>query len=81
MSQHIPVRQVPRIPLLSRAIPLDEYETVLHLLSDLGLNDGRAQETGAAESCLPGFEREEQPFSRVPEVMGRLAPARVFRDY
>jgi putative pyruvate formate lyase activating enzyme len=52
--------------LLSRTISVAEYETVLQLLSDLGLENGWIQEMGASENYLPDFEREGHPFSPAP---------------
>jgi putative pyruvate formate lyase activating enzyme len=63
MSQYVPMHKAPRIPLLSRKITLAEYEAVLKLLSDLGIENGWVQEMGAAEQYLPDFEREGYPFS------------------
>jgi putative pyruvate formate lyase activating enzyme len=81
MSQYIPVHRAPRIPLLSRTISLDEYEAVIQLLSDLGLENGWIQEIGTAENYLPDFEREGHPFSPVPERTEGLIPTKVFRDH
>jgi putative pyruvate formate lyase activating enzyme len=81
MSQFIPVHRAPRIPLLSQTISLDEYETVLQLLSDLGLENGWIQEMGAVENYLPDFEREGHPFSPVPERTEELISTKVFRDH
>jgi putative pyruvate formate lyase activating enzyme len=67
MSQYLPLHQAQRIPLLSRTISTDEYERVLQLLSDIGLENGWIQEMGAAENYLPDFEREGHPFSSTPE--------------
>ncbi len=72
MSQYMPVHRAQRISLLSRTITPDEYETVLQLLSDLGLENGWVQEMGAAENYLPDFEREGHPFS--PERTEKLLP-------
>jgi len=63
MSQYKPVHRALRIPLLSRTITVDEHETVLRLLGDLGIENGWVQEMGAAEEYLPDFEREGHPFS------------------
>ena len=41
----------------------DEHETVLKLITDLGIENGWVQEMGAAEEYLPDFEREGHPFS------------------
>ena len=63
MSQYLPLHRAPRIPLLSRPISVAEYETVVQLLNNLGLENGWVQEMGAAENYLPDFEREGHPFS------------------
>jgi putative pyruvate formate lyase activating enzyme len=63
MSQYMPVHRASRIPLLSRKITTDEHETVLQLLTELGIENGWTQEMGAAEEYLPDFEREGHPFS------------------
>jgi putative pyruvate formate lyase activating enzyme len=62
MSQYMPVHRASRIPLLSRTITIDERETVLKLVSDLGIENGWVQEMAAAEEYLPDFEREGHPF-------------------
>ena len=67
MSQYLPLHRAQRIPLLSRTISTAEYETVLQLLSDIGLENGWVQEMGASENYLPDFEREGHPFSLPPE--------------
>jgi len=63
MSQYLPLHKAQRIPLLSRKISPAEYETVLQLLHDTGLENGWVQEMGASENYVPDFEREGQPFS------------------
>jgi len=63
MSQYMPVHRASRIPLLSRKITIDEHETVLKLVSDLGIENGWVQEMAAAEEYLPDFKREGHPFS------------------
>ena len=63
MSQYLPLHKAQRMPLLSRKISPAEYETVLRLLSDAGLENGWIQEMGAADSYVPDFEREGHPFS------------------
>jgi putative pyruvate formate lyase activating enzyme len=81
MSQYIPVHRALRIPLLSRTISVDEYETVLQLLTDLGIENGWVQEMGAAGEYLPDFEREGHPFLPASERTEELIPAKVFRDH
>lgn len=63
MSQYLPLHRAKGIMLLSRTTSLAEYERVLELVYDLGLENGWLQETGAAENYLPDFEREGHPFS------------------
>jgi putative pyruvate formate lyase activating enzyme len=63
MSQYMPMQRASGVPLLSRKITIDEHETVLKLIADLGIENGWVQEMGAAEEYLPDFEREGQPFS------------------
>jgi len=67
MSQYLPRHRAQRIPLLSRTISTAEYEAVLQLLSELGLENGWVQEMGAQENYVPDFEREGHPFSSAPE--------------
>jgi putative pyruvate formate lyase activating enzyme len=67
MSQYMPVHRAPRLPLLARTISSDEYETVINLLFDLGLENGWIQEMGAAENYLPDFERDGHPFSIISD--------------
>jgi putative pyruvate formate lyase activating enzyme len=63
MSQYSPQHRAQRIPLLARTISVSEYQAVLGLLDELGLENGWVQEMGATENYLPDFEREGHPFS------------------
>ena len=63
MSQYKPLHKAMRVPQLSRTISVEEYDEVIRLLTDLGLENGWMQEMGAAEEYLPDFEREGHPFS------------------
>lgn len=67
MSQYLPRHRAQRIPLLSRTISVAEYETVLRLLADAGIENGWIQEMGASENYAPDFEREGHPFVTTPE--------------
>jgi putative pyruvate formate lyase activating enzyme len=67
MSQYSPLHRAQRTPLLSRKISAVEYETVLHLLYDLGIENGWIQEMGAAGNYIPDFERGGHPFFATPE--------------
>ncbi len=62
MSQYLPVHSATKIPSLSRKISIAEYETVIGLLSELGMENGWIQEMGAQEYYVPDFEREKHPF-------------------
>jgi len=75
MSQYMPLHRALRIPLLSRRISIDEYETVVRLLTELGIENGWVQEIGVAEEYLPDFEREGHPFSP-PTNSSDTAPGR-----
>lgn len=62
MSQYLPVNKAQRVPLLSRVISSAEYEAVCGLVSDLGLENGWIQETGASETYVPDFDKKGHPF-------------------
>jgi len=68
MSQYHPSHKAQRISLLSRTISEAEYEEVLRLLDEVGLENGWVQEMGAAENYLPDFDREGHPFSVASEM-------------
>jgi len=63
MSQYSPLHRAKQMPLLSRTISSSEHETVLQLLSDLGIENGWIQEMGASETYVPDFDRENHPFT------------------
>lgn len=67
MSQYLPLHWARQIPLLSRKISTAEYETVLQLLYDIGIENGWVQEIGASEDYIPDFEREGHPFPITPK--------------
>jgi len=66
MSQYLPLHRAQRISLLSRTISVAEYETVLRLLADAGIENGWIQEMGASENYVPDFKRENHPFVTTP---------------
>ena len=66
MSQYLPLHRAQQIPLLSRTISMSEYETVLRILSNVGLENGWTQEMGASKNYLPDFELEGHPFTPTP---------------
>lgn len=74
MSQYKPVHRAPKYPLLSRSISQQEYEAVIRLLNDLGLENGWIQEMGAADNYLPDFERGDHPFEVTIEGSQKPAP-------
>jgi len=61
MSQYSPQHRAQNIPELKRTIKAAEYEMVLKLLDELGLEKGWVQEMGAQEIYLPDFEQKD-PF-------------------
>jgi len=63
MSQYLPQHRAQQIPLLSRTISMAEYEAVLQLLSEAGLENGWVQAMGAQENYLPDFEHGGHPFA------------------
>ncbi len=62
MAQYFPAHHALRFPLLSRTISPSEYQEVVDLVNDLGLENGWLQEMGASETYLPDFSREGHPF-------------------
>ena len=63
MSQYYPSHKARRSRVLGRTITEEEYEEVLQILDDVGLENGWVQEMGAAGNYLPNFEKEGHPFS------------------
>lgn len=62
MSQYFPTNRAGGFPLLSRPIRPMEYEKVLELLDELGLENGWVQECSSKDFYCPDFEKE-QPFA------------------
>jgi len=62
MAQYYPAHRAPQIPLLARRITTGEYEEVLGLLDELGMENGWVQEMDAPDTYLPDFAREGHPF-------------------
>ncbi len=67
MSQYSPLHRAQRIPLLSRMISVVEYETILHSLCDMGMENGWIQEMSAAGNYIPHFQRKGHPFLATPK--------------
>jgi len=61
MSQYYPAHLVPRYKELDRKITLREYDEVLRLSEELGIENGWVQELDSAETYRPDFAAEE-PF-------------------
>jgi putative pyruvate formate lyase activating enzyme len=70
MAQYYPAHDAHLKRLLSRTISQAEYDEVLKLLDEVGLENGWVQEMGAAENYLPDFEREGHPFSVSSDMKG-----------
>jgi putative pyruvate formate lyase activating enzyme len=70
MAQYYPSHKARDERLLSRTISQSEYEDVLSLLDEAGLENGWVQEMGAAENYLPDFHREGHPFSVSSDMKG-----------
>jgi len=62
MSQYLPLHLSVQIPPLARTISMSEYQEVLNLIDELGLENGWLQEMGAPNDYVPDFNREGQPF-------------------
>lgn len=62
MSQYFPTHKALTMPLLDRKVRQSEYEKVLALLHDLGMENGWAQEYEASEYYKPEFEDRNRPF-------------------
>jgi putative pyruvate formate lyase activating enzyme len=68
MSQYFPAHLAPRIPLLSRAITAEEYNEVVELVEELGIENGWMQGMGASKNYLPDFSGEGAPFPKTEDV-------------
>lgn len=62
MAQYYPAHRAPRIPRLARKITSQEYEEVVGLLDELGIENGWVQEMDASDTYLPDFAQKEHPF-------------------
>ena len=61
MSQYFPTNSADEFPLLSRPIRQREYENVLEVLDELGLENGWVQEYSSKDYYCPDFEKDH-PF-------------------
>ena len=62
MSQYYPTGNARKVPQLSRAISIDEYQEVVKLAEELGLENGWIQEMESKEYYLPDFSNTDSPF-------------------
>jgi putative pyruvate formate lyase activating enzyme len=62
MAQYYPSHLAVYDPLLSRKISSKEYNQVVTLIEELGLENGWLQETDSAEFYLPDFDSKGHPF-------------------
>ncbi len=70
MAQYSPQNRAKDFPELARTISVAEYEMVLKILDELGMENGWVQELGAEENYLPDFEQEGHPFGAKLPVVG-----------
>lgn len=66
MSQYYPAYRATSIPSLARGITVAEYEEVVDLVNELGLESGWLQEMESAHNYRPDFNREDHPFDSAP---------------
>jgi hypothetical protein len=62
MAQYYPAHKGATTALLDRKIRQSEYERVLTVLDQLGMEQGWAQEYDAPENYRPEFGNREDPF-------------------
>jgi len=65
MAQYYPAHRAPKVPELARKITAREYEEVVGLLDELGIENGWVQEKDAPDTYQPDFAREGHPFEPV----------------
>jgi putative pyruvate formate lyase activating enzyme len=58
MSQYFPAHRAPRFPRLSRTITAEEYNEVVGLVEELGIENGWLQGMGASKIYRPDFSGE-----------------------
>jgi putative pyruvate formate lyase activating enzyme len=68
MSQYFPAHRAPRLPLLSRTITAEEYNEVVELVEELGIENGWMQGMDASKNYLPDFSGEGAPFPKTEDV-------------
>jgi putative pyruvate formate lyase activating enzyme len=62
MAQYYPAHRAPKTPLLARKITAGEYEEVLGLLDEFGMENGWVQEMDASDTYRPDFSSQRHPF-------------------
>jgi len=68
MSQYFPAHRAPRLPLLSRTITAEEYNEVVELVEELGIENGWLQGMGASGNYLPDFSGDGAPFPEMEDA-------------
>jgi putative pyruvate formate lyase activating enzyme len=68
MSQYFPAHRAPRIPRLSRPITFEEYNEVVKLVEELGMENGWLQGMGASKIYRPDFSGEGAPFPQTEDT-------------
>lgn len=63
MAQYYPTFHAGQFPPLSRRITRVEYEEVVDLMDELGMENGWIQEMSAPDIYRPDFERNNHPFN------------------
>lgn len=62
MAQYYPSHLAPYEPMLSRSISHEEYNEVVEIVEQLGIENGWIQEMDSAALYLPDFESKDHPF-------------------
>jgi putative pyruvate formate lyase activating enzyme len=64
MSQYHPTHHASRFPEIARHISQQEYDEVMQVLGESGLENGWVQGMDAPQTYLPDFEKEGHPFEK-----------------
>lgn len=63
MAQYYPCHMAPTEPVLSRRITSIEYQEVVDVIEELGMDEGWIQQLDSADFYLPDFGRNGHPFA------------------
>jgi putative pyruvate formate lyase activating enzyme len=72
MSQYFPAHRALTVPLLDRKIRESEYERVIGILEDLGMDNGWVQEYESSGHYRPEFKDRERPFGDAESEASRM---------